>query len=355
MSIDYLSTNENSSSNTWIFIVVGLVICIVIGLVLYFYVYKKTTTDSITPTTSPTTSPTRSPTTSPTPTPTPSPSPTIYKWMPLEDGMCSTADKTIRINNQTLNIPKYTKKYICIDSNVNIPTDYYARQQFINNSVNTDGDNLTCPNTPTQEDINKWVKCPVDCQVSGWSVWNNECLPPNKTRNRTRTIIQPALNGGRECPVLTEEEKCPEIINPPLPVDNNTYVKVIKMKPVSDSIEEWSYPEVKFKDESKVLSNDESKSYTVFIYFNNIKVGNKDIISDPKYTQNDNLVAAGGTPMLTSFPKIKPINGYLHFLLPPLFPQSDGVYTFKVSSADFRETKIGELQYTKSTNQFSNV
>lgn len=58
--------------------------------------------------------------------------------------------------------------------------------------------------------------CPRDCKVSDWSQYG-ACQDVNGVfkKKRTKTIIQPSLYGGQECPPisqLTQEEICPFIV-----------------------------------------------------------------------------------------------------------------------------------------------
>ncbi|OUC47106.1 putative thrombospondin type 1 domain protein [Trichinella nativa] len=51
---------------------------------------------------------------------------------------------------------------------------------------------------------------PVDCVVSGWSDWS-ECSQTcgRGRRERVRTVVTPARNGGQPCPVdLVEKARC---------------------------------------------------------------------------------------------------------------------------------------------------
>ena len=52
------------------------------------------------------------------------------------------------------------------------------------------------------------LKCPQDCVVSQFSEWHycDKCTFLNKTR--TRQLIVPPANGGKECPPFTEMIPC---------------------------------------------------------------------------------------------------------------------------------------------------
>jgi len=57
----------------------------------------------------------------------------------------------------------------------------------------------------------------TDCVVSAWSAWS-PCSSPcgSGTQTRTRTVVTPAANGGKPCPVLSETNPCN---TQPCPVD----------------------------------------------------------------------------------------------------------------------------------------
>jgi len=51
--------------------------------------------------------------------------------------------------------------------------------------------------------------CPVDCEVSEWSLWSDcsqEC--DSGTQSRTRSVLVEPLNGGLACPSLSESQSC---------------------------------------------------------------------------------------------------------------------------------------------------
>lgn len=53
------------------------------------------------------------------------------------------------------------------------------------------------------------VASPVNCEVSAWTAWSQcdkSCGGGNQTR--TRTVTKPAANGGTACPALTETQPC---------------------------------------------------------------------------------------------------------------------------------------------------
>ena len=66
-----------------------------------------------------------------------------------------------------------------------------------------------CPSTLEEQRQCNTHPCPVDCQVSAWSAWS-ECSAScgGGVRTRTRDIIQPAENGGMQCPDLEQSEAC---------------------------------------------------------------------------------------------------------------------------------------------------
>jgi Spondin-like TSP1 domain/Putative metal-binding motif/Stigma-specific protein, Stig1/Calcium-binding EGF domain len=66
-----------------------------------------------------------------------------------------------------------------------------------------------CPNLTESQPCNT-MPCPVDCQWSAWSDWS-ECstICGGGEQTRTRTVMQPAQNGGAECAgPATESRAC---------------------------------------------------------------------------------------------------------------------------------------------------
>ncbi|CAB4056645.1 unnamed protein product [Lepeophtheirus salmonis] len=74
-----------------------------------------------------------------------------------------------------------------------------------------------CSRPKRELELSTWcsVDCPVDCEVSEWSTWNEErcdCGPGAKNRSRTRVITTPGTHSGRPCPLkLMETKSCPAI------------------------------------------------------------------------------------------------------------------------------------------------
>ncbi|CAH0388371.1 unnamed protein product [Bemisia tabaci] len=55
------------------------------------------------------------------------------------------------------------------------------------------------------------IECPVDCVTSEWSPWGHcSSLCGPGMQNRTRQVLQPPLNGGRECGSLVQTKVCGE-------------------------------------------------------------------------------------------------------------------------------------------------
>jgi len=65
-----------------------------------------------------------------------------------------------------------------------------------------------CPPLRQQRDCNM-QKCPVDCEVSGWSSWTQcSAMCGGGVRQRLRTKKQAPKNGGERCPEASEAESC---------------------------------------------------------------------------------------------------------------------------------------------------
>ena len=56
--------------------------------------------------------------------------------------------------------------------------------------------------------LERCASCPQDCAVSEWSSWADCNCTAGFFRSRTREIIMPPRNGGKECPSLLERQKC---------------------------------------------------------------------------------------------------------------------------------------------------
>ncbi len=69
--------------------------------------------------------------------------------------------------------------------------------------------------------------CPISCQVSSWSTWT-PCI--NKTQSRYRNITRQPINGGTECPILTENRTCPVC----------TYTNGTRVCPINCEVSQWS-------------------------------------------------------------------------------------------------------------------
>ncbi|PFH35883.1 hypothetical protein BESB_055340 [Besnoitia besnoiti] len=51
--------------------------------------------------------------------------------------------------------------------------------------------------------------CPVDCQVTAWGAWSSCSVTcGGGQQDRLRSIVRPAANGGKECPVLRQVHTC---------------------------------------------------------------------------------------------------------------------------------------------------
>jgi len=84
------------------------------------------------------------------------------------------------------------------------------------------GTGKACPPLQDSQPCNTQA-CPVDCQVSGWGAWST-CSKQCETgeRTRTRTVTVPPVGTGAACPALTESGTC----NPhPCTPDMNCYMK----------------------------------------------------------------------------------------------------------------------------------
>jgi len=74
--------------------------------------------------------------------------------------------------------------------------------------VASSGGGKECPVLSETQDCNIG-KCPIDCKVGEWSAWSacdKEC--GGGTQFRTRKILQEAANGGQQCPILKETRTC---------------------------------------------------------------------------------------------------------------------------------------------------
>ncbi|CBZ54470.1 putative thrombospondin type 1 domain-containing protein [Neospora caninum Liverpool] len=71
---------------------------------------------------------------------------------------------------------------------------------MLDSTVCTDTDRFqTCHGPP----------CPVDCQVTAWGAWSScsvTCGGGNQ--DRLRSVVRPAANGGKECPILRQVHTC---------------------------------------------------------------------------------------------------------------------------------------------------
>merc|ERR1719359_2340582 len=80
---------------------------------------------------------------------------------------------------------------------------------------------IKCPALSRKKKCNQ-IKCPVDCEMSKWSVWSTCSSICEGTQAHTRSVLVQPKNGGQSCNTVQESRPC---IGNPKACDRNCKLK----------------------------------------------------------------------------------------------------------------------------------